>query len=55
MSFGFWGPIFFGFFIAHEITEDVKFANIGFLISMVAITRLAMHLMWKKDEQAEDE
>ena len=44
-----------GLFIAHEITEDATFASIATLIFLVATTRLAMHPMWKKEKQAEEE
>jgi hypothetical protein len=43
-----------GLAIAHEITEDALYANISFPLFLVAITRLAMHPMWKKDKEAED-
>ena len=44
-----------GLFIAERVTEDATFASIATLIFIVATTRLAMHPMWKKDEQAEKE
>ena len=47
--------IWLGLLVAYEITEDATFASIMGLISIVAITRLAMHPMWKKDEEAEEE
>jgi hypothetical protein len=43
-----------GLAIAHEITKDALYANISFPLFLVAITRLAMHPMWKKDKEAED-
>ena len=43
-----------GLAIAHEITDDATYASIMGLITIVAITRLAMHPMWKKDEQGEE-
>jgi hypothetical protein len=43
-----------GLAIAHEITEDALYASISFPLFLVAITRLAMHPMWKKDKEAED-
>ena len=43
-----------GLAIAHEITDDATSASIMGLITIVAITRLAMHPMWKKDEQGEE-
>ena len=42
-----------GLFIAERVTEDATFASIATLIFIVATTRLAMHPMWKKDEQGE--
>jgi len=47
--------IWVGFLIIYEITEDALLAGVMGLISIVAITRLAMHPMWKKGEQAEEE
>ena len=44
-----------GLLIAHEITEDATFVSIAILIFTVATTRLAMHPMWKKDKQGEEE
>ena len=44
-----------GLAIAHEITDDATYASIMGLITIVAITRLAKHPMWKKGEQAEEE
>jgi len=44
-----------GLAIAHEITDDATYASIMGLITIVAITRLAMHPMWKKDEEIEKE
>jgi hypothetical protein len=43
-----------GLLIAHEITEDATLPGLMTLIFIIAITRLAMHPMWKKGEQAED-
>lgn len=40
--------IWLGLLVAYEITEDATFASIMGLIAIVAITRLAMHPMWKK-------
>jgi cadmium resistance protein CadD (predicted permease) len=40
--------------IAEYITEDATLAGLMGLIGIVAITRLAMHPMWKKDEQGEE-
>ena len=57
LKYEFWVliAIWLGFFIAHEITEEAQFANIGFLIFIFATTRLAMHPMWKKGDQAREE
>lgn len=54
-EFWFLTAICIGLYIAHVKTDDALFANIGFVIFMVAVLRLSMHPMWKKDEQAEDE
>ncbi len=47
--------IWLGLLVAYEITEDATFTRIMGLVAIVAITRLAVHPMWKKDEQAEKE
>jgi len=52
-EFWFLIAICIGFYIAHVKTDDALFANIGFVIFMVAGLRLSMHPMWKKDEKAE--
>ena len=44
-----------GLFISERVTEDVTFANIATLIFIVATGRLAMHPMWKKEKQDEQE
>ena len=44
-----------GLLIAEIVTEDATFVSIATLILIVATTRLAMHPMWKKDEQGEEE
>ena len=44
-----------GLAIAHEISKDALWASLSTLVGLTAIGRLAMHPMWKKDEQAEDE
>lgn len=54
-EFWFLIAICIGLYIAHVKTDDALFANIGSVIFMVAVLRLSMHPMWKKDEQAEDE
>jgi hypothetical protein len=43
-----------GLAIAHEITKDALYASISNPLFIVAIIRLAMHPMWKKDKEAED-
>ena len=53
-EFWFLIAICIGFYIAHVKADDALFANIGSVIFMVAVLRLAMHPMWKKDEQGED-
>ena len=40
-----------GLLIAYEITEDAILPGLMTLIFIVAVTRLAIHPMWKKDEQ----
>ena len=40
-----------GLLIAYEITEDAILPGLMTLIFIVAVTRLAMHPMWKKGEQ----
>ena len=47
--------IWAGLVIAAEITEDTLFDSLSFLICIVAVTRLAMHPMWKKEKQTEEE
>ena len=44
-----------GLFIAERVKEDAALASIATLIFIVATTRLAMHPMWKKDEQAKQD
>ena len=50
-EFWVWMAIWAGFVIAYERTEDATYASGVTLIGMIAITRLAMHPMWKKDQQ----
>ena len=47
--------IWAGLLIAYESTEDATYASGMGLISIIAITRLAMHPMWKKEKQTEEE
>ena len=47
-EFWVWMAIWAGFLIAYESTEDATYASGMGLISIIAITRLAMHPMWKK-------
>ena len=42
-----------GLAIAHEISKDALWASLSTLVGLTAIVRLAMHPMWKKDEQDE--
>ena len=50
-EFWVWVAIWAGLLIAREITEAAFLEGIMSLITIVAITRLAMHPMWKKGEQ----
>jgi hypothetical protein len=50
-EFWVWMVIWAGFVTAYEITKDALYASIAFPLSLVAGTRLAMHPMWKKDEE----
>ena len=54
-EFWVWMVIWAGLVIAYERTEDATYASGVTLIGIVAITRLAMHPMWKKEGQAEEE
>lgn len=54
-EFWFFMTICVGLFIAERVTEDATLASIATLIFIVATTRLAMHPMWKKDEQAKQD
>ena len=54
-EFWFFMTICVGLFIAERITEDATLVSIATLIFIVATTRLAMHPMWKKDEQAKQD
>lgn len=47
--------IWAGLVIAAEITEDTLFDSLSFLTFMIAVTRLAMHPMWKKEKETEEE
>jgi len=44
-----------GLAIAHEISKDDLLASLSTLVGLTAIVRLAMHPMWKKEGQAEEE
>ena len=46
--------IWAGLVIAAEITGDTIFDSLSLLICIAAITRLAMHPMWKKEKQTEE-
>lgn len=50
-EFWVWVAIWAGLLIAREITKAAFLEGIMSLITIVAITRLAMHPMWKKGEQ----
>ena len=39
-----------GLLIAYEITEDATLPGLMTLTFIVAVTRLAMHPMWKREE-----
>ena len=54
-EFWVWMAIWAGLLIAYESTEDATYASGMGLISIIAITRLAMHPMWKKEKQTEEE
>ena len=54
-EFWVWVAIWAGLATAREITEATFLEGFMSLIAIVAITRLAMHPMWKKDEQAKDD
>ena len=53
-EFWVWMAICVGLAIAHEITDVALYASISSFMFIVAITRLAMHPMWQKDEKGED-
>ena len=57
VQFAFWVlmTICVGLFIAERVIDDATFASIAALIFIAATTRLAMHPMWKKEEQAQRE
>ena len=44
-----------GLLLAYVITKDATLSTLMTLIFIVAVTRLAMHPMWKKDKEAEEE
>lgn len=44
-----------GLLLAYVITKDATLPTLMALIFIVAVTRLAMHPMWKKDKEAEEE
>ena len=47
--------IWAGLMVAHEITGNALWPGIATTVFIVAVTRLAMHPMWKKGEQREDD
>ena len=56
-KYDFWAllAVWAGLLIAYEITGDATLPTLMTLIFILAVTRLAMHPMWKRDKQAEDE
>ena len=44
-----------GLLLAYVITKDATLSTLMTLIFIVAVTRLAMHPMWKKDKETEEE
>jgi hypothetical protein len=44
-----------GLLLAYVITKDATLPTLMTLIFVVAVTRLAIHPMWKKDKEAEVE
>ena len=44
-----------GLLVAQEITGSALLPGTMALVFIVAVTRLAMHPMWKKGEQREDD
>jgi hypothetical protein len=46
--------VWVGLLIAYKITGDALLPGLMTLVFVVAVTRLAMHPMWKKDKEAED-
>jgi hypothetical protein len=44
-----------GLLLAYVITKDATLPTLMTLIFVVAVTRLAIHPMWKKDKEAEEE
>lgn len=44
-----------GLMVAHEITGNALLPGFGTMVFILAVARLAMHPMWEKGEQSEDE
>jgi len=44
-----------GLLLAYVITKDATLPTLMTLIFVGAVTRLAIHPMWKKDKEAEEE
>jgi hypothetical protein len=44
-----------GLLLAYVIIKDATLPTLMTLIFVVAVTRLAIHPMWKKDKEAEEE
>ena len=49
----FWFTILpvFGLYIGEYLTRTHWMGNLGFLLFLIAITRLASHPMWNKDKE----
>ena len=50
-EFWFSSLIIFGLFIGEYQTREMWMGNLALLLFMISGTRLAMHPMWKKDEE----
>ena len=44
-----------GLLLAYVIIKDATLPTLMTLIFVVAVTRLAIHPMWKKDKEAEED
>ena len=43
--------IIIGLLIGEYQTRELWMGNLAFLLFLISVTRLAMHPMWKKDEE----